>query len=254
MRAPHRLPPASAEWAYFLDVDGTLIELAQRPDAVHVPAGLRCMMDELYRSCNGALAVVSGRSLDDLDGLLRMPGLPMAGQHGLEWRSADRQLHQQALMPSVMQEVHALLAPLLMRHPGLLLEFKGASLAVHYRLAPRLGVWLQRTLTQWLESPAVAPHQLEILRGKYVLEVRPRGHDKGSAIAAFMREAPFDGRRPVFVGDDVTDEHGFAMVNGMQGLSVKVGRGTTSAAYRLPNVQAVHAWLGDMVAATRESI
>lgn len=237
------LPLASADWAYFLDVDGTLVELAVRPDAVVVSAELRTMISAAFACCHGALAVVSGRALADLDQLLAMPQLPMAGQHGLERRDAHGHLHQHVLAPAVLQEVHELLTPLQERHPGLLLERKGASLAVHYRQVPRLGSYLHRSIADYL---AQQKHGLQMQKGKYVLELKPQGHDKGSVIAEFMQQAPFSGRVPVFIGDDLTDEHGFARVNAMNGISIKVGKGRTHAHYRLPDVTAVHDWLATM--------
>ncbi len=234
------LPPASPEWAYFLDIDGTLIELAERPDAVVVPDLLHCMVSEAHRRCHGAFAVVSGRALSAIDHLLMLPDLPAAGQHGLERRDAHGHLHHLDLAPSLVQAVQDLLAPVQARHRGLLIEAKGATLAIHYRLTPRLGSYLHRRIaalvdTQWPD--------LQIQKGKYVLELKPRGYDKGSAVHEFMLRPPFHGRRPVFIGDDLTDEHGFSVVNAMQGLSIKVGRGRTRAHYRLPDVSAVHAWL-----------
>lgn len=237
------LPPPSVEWAYFLDVDGTLVELAAHPDAVIVPQALRDMIAASHRHCGGALAVVSGRSVAALEAMLGIPGLAMAGQHGLERRDPDGSVRQLVLAPAALDEVAALLAPLHARHPGLLLERKGMSLAIHYRQAPRLGSHLHRLLGDFLAS---SPRGLQLQKGKYVLELKPAGHDKGSAIAAFMAQAPFEGRKPVFIGDDLTDEHGFAMVNAMQGISIKVGRGATRAAWRLPDVTAVRAWLATM--------
>lgn len=237
------LPPPSGEWAYFLDVDGTLVELAAHPDAVIVPQALRDMIAASHRHCGGALAVVSGRSLAALDAMLGIPALPMAGQHGLERRDPDGSVRQLVLAPAALAEAERMLTPLRERHPGLLLERKGMSLAIHYRQAPRLGSHLHRLLGDFLAS---APRGLQLQKGKYVLELKPAGHDKGSAIAAFMAQPPFQGRKPVFIGDDLTDEHGFAMVNAMQGLSIKVGRGATRAAWRLKDVTAVRAWLATM--------
>lgn len=237
------LPAPSRAWAYFLDVDGTLVELAEHPDAVIVPQALRDMIVATQRHCGGALAVVSGRSLTVLDAMLGIPGLPMAGQHGLERRDPDGRVQQLVLAPAALDEIEAELLPLRARHPGLLLERKGMSLAIHYRQAPRLGGYLHRVLAAFL---AETPHGLHLQKGKYVLELKPEGHDKGSAIAAFMTQPPFRGRRPVFIGDDLTDEHGFAMVNALQGISIKVGRGATRASWRLPDVLAVRAWLAAM--------
>lgn len=135
---------------------------------------------------------------------------------------------------------------MLARHPGLLLEDKGLALAVHYRQVPTLAGYLHRLLQR---LAALAGEPLQLQKGKRVVEVKPLGFDKGTAIEEYLAEPPFQGRRPVFIGDDVTDEHGFAVVNRLRGLSVKVGAGPTQARYRLPDVAAVRAWLTD---ATKE--
>jgi len=239
---PTKLPPPSADWAYFMDVDGTLIHLADTPDAVSVPAALISMIADSFARCGGALAVISGRSLAGLESLLPLPWLPMAGLHGLERRDSYGHVHAHALSPAVTQAVTDWLAPLQKRHPGLLLENKGGTLAIHYRRAPRLGGHLHRHIDALL--PGL--RGLHVQKGKYVLELKPQGYDKGTAIQEFMLQQPFKDRCPVFIGDDLTDEHGFAAVNAMRGISVKVGRGKTQARYRLPDVDSVRAWLGTM--------
>lgn len=239
---PMKLPPPSTDWAYFLDVDGTLLYLADTPDTVSVPDTLKSMIAESFARCGGALAVISGRSLRSLEKLFPLPRLPMAGQHGLERRDGYGHVHAHALSPAVTRAVLNWLSPLQKRHPGLLLENKGGTLAIHYRLAPRLGGYLHRGI-----GTAVPELRgLHVQKGKYVLELKPQGYDKGTAIQEFMLHPPFRGRCPVFIGDDLTDEHGFVAVNAMRGISVKVGRGKTQARYRLPDVDAVRTWLGAM--------
>ena len=132
---------------------------------------------------------------------------------------------------------------LVAQYPDLLLEDKGLSLALHYRQAPQLAAWLHRQLAAWVG----ATDGLQLQKGKKVLEIKPAGFDKGSAIAEFMAEPPFRGRRPVFIGDDVTDENGFAKVNFLDGLTVKVGAGKTAARHRLPSTKAVRAWLAGAI-------
>lgn len=233
------LPPARAEWAYFLDVDGTLIELAASPGAVQVDDALLGLVARLHHACGGALALVSGRSLGDLERLLGSVRIPLAGQHGLERRDALGRLHTHATPPAAKRGLRQRLDALVARHPGLLLEDKGLTLALHYRQAPQLAAWLHRQLAEWV----AATEGLQLQKGKRVLEIKPAGFDKGSAIAEFMAEPPFHGRRPVFIGDDVTDEHGFARVNLIDGLTVKVGAGKTAARHRLASTAAVRAWL-----------
>jgi len=235
-------PLASCDWAYFLDVDGTLVEIAETPGEVQVPIELKTIISLAHRCCDGALAVISGRAIHDLDLLLGLSQLPMAGQHGLEIRDARGQLHHHAMDKGWLGDIIHHLQHLQARHPGLLLEDKGATLAIHYRKVPSLGAYLSRLLKGVL---ALHP-DLQVQRGKYVFELKPGGFDKGTAIGALMAMPPFAGRRPVFIGDDLTDEHGFRVINQMGGLSIKVGNGRTCAQYRLAGVDAVRDWLGCM--------
>lgn len=238
------LPAARGEWAYFLDVDGTLIEFADSPGAVHVDDALLGLVARLHHACGGALALVSGRTLLDLEQRLGSVRIPLAGQHGLERRDAAGRRHVHAPPVLLKRELRQRLDALVAHHPGLLLEDKGLTLALHYRKAPQLAAWLHRLLGEWVAQSA----DLYLQKGKRVLEIKPAGFDKGSAIAEFMAEAPFHGRVPVFIGDDVTDEHGFARVNLLGGHSIKVGAGKTAAGYRLADVTAVRAWLANAIA------
>ena len=242
MRRAVRPPPPSPDWAFFLDVDGTLLEIADTPAAVRVDACLLELVAQLHRASAGAVAVVSGRSLSDLDRLLAVPRLPMAGQHGLERRDAAGRLWLHAAPPGAKSTIKAALAPVLARHPGLLLEDKGLTLALHYRQAPHLAAYVHRLMARLV---AEAGERLEIQRGKRVVEVKPAGIDKGTAIAEYLTEPPFLGRHPVFIGDDLNDEHGFAEVNKLAGTSIKVGSETSCARYRLPDVVAVRNWLNN---------
>lgn len=236
-------PPADVGWAFFLDVDGTLIDIAASPGAVIVDDALLGLVARLHHASGGALALISGRCLKDLDKHLGSVRIPLAGQHGLERRNAAGRQYTHAVSANARRDLHHRLDVLVAQHPGLLLEDKGLSLALHYRQAPHLASWLHKLLRSWIQT-----HDgLELQKGKRVLEIKPIGFDKGSAIAEFMVEPPFHGRMPVFIGDDATDEHGFERLNQMTGLSVKVGAGSTAAKYRLPNVAAVRAWLNDAI-------
>ncbi|MBI3526187.1 MAG: trehalose-phosphatase [Betaproteobacteria bacterium] len=241
MPRPDFPPAPCVDWAYFLDVDGTLIDIADTPDAVQVDTALLDLIGRMHRSSGGAVALVSGRSLSDLESLLGMPRLPMAGQHGLERRDAAGRLWIHAAPPAVKCALKEALMPVLARHPGLLLEDKGLTLALHYRLAPHLAAYAHRLMARLLEQAGAG---LEIQRGKRVVEVKPAGIDKGTAVAEYLAESPFMGRRPVFIGDDLNDEHGFAEVNKLDGISIKVGKGISCARFRLPNVAAVRRWMG----------
>lgn len=233
-------PPARTDWAYFLDVDGTLIAIADRPDAVSVDETLLDLIARLYRISGGAVALISGRAIADLDQLLTPLRLPSAGQHGLERRGADGRIWRHEAPPGVKDAIKAALAPVVARHSGLLLEEKGQTLALHYRAAPQLASYVHRVMARLAREAGAG---LEVQRGKRVAEIKPAGHDKGTAVTAFLSATPFKGRRPVFIGDDANDEHGFAEVNRMGGISIRVGGGKSCARYRLPDVAAVRSWL-----------
>lgn len=241
-------PPAGRiDWAYFLDVDGTLLDIADTPDAVHVDAELLDLIARLYRESGGAMALVSGRAISDLEKLLGALHLPLAGQHGLERRDAAGRLWIHAAPPAAKCAIKETLAPVLAQHSDLLLEDKGLTLALHYRQAPQLAYYVQRLMNQLAED---ADAGLEVQHGKCVAEIKPSGIDKGTAVAEYLSESPFKGRRPVFIGDDLNDEHGFAEVNRLDGISIKVGKGPSCARYRLPDVAAVRRWLGDALKGT----
>jgi trehalose 6-phosphate phosphatase len=197
-------------------------------------------VDALYRSSGGAMALISGRPLADLDRLFPGHRWPAAGQHGLERREANGRLHVHRVPVHRLDRVRRRLARVVVEHPRLLLEDKGLSLALHYRRAPRLAGFVHRVMHRVVDSLGTG---YCLQHGKRVVEVAPAGKDKGVAISAYMREAPFRGRLPIFIGDDVTDEFGFAVVNHLGGYSVKVGPGRTSAEWRLKNVRAVRSWL-----------
>lgn len=235
-------PPASLEWAYFLDVDGTLLDIADRPDAVIVDDALLELISRLHRQSGGAMALVSGRSISDLEGLLSALHLPLAGQHGLERRDTAGRLWMHAAPPAAKCRIKEALSPVLAQHAGLLLEDKGLTMALHYRQAPQLEYFVQRLMKQLARD---ADAGLEVQQGKCVAEIKPAGIDKGTAVAEYLAEAPFKGRCAVFIGDDLNDEHGFAEVNRLDGLSIKVGKGPSCARYRLPDVAAVRRWLGE---------
>lgn len=239
------LPPLAADWAFFLDVDGTLLEHADTPDAVRVDGAMRNLLSDLQAGARGALALISGRSVADLDRLFAPLALAAAGQHGAERRDGAGRVHRHDFPEAPVRRAAARLAAFAGAHPGLLLEDKGRSLALHYRLAPQLEDEARALVDEVLSELGEG---FELQRGKMVLELRPGGRDKGSSIAEFMAEAPFRGRVPVFVGDDLTDEFGFGVVNGMGGVSVKVGEGTSQARWRIADAAAVRAWLGQWAA------
>lgn len=237
-------PVLAAHWALFLDIDGTLLTHAETPDAVYVDDALRDLLERLQAQADGALALISGRAIDDVDALFAPLVLPVAGQHGVEWRDAAGTHHRLPFPEEHLRQVAQRFAAFKARHPGVVFEDKGHCLALHYRLAPQL----EREVRTLMEH-AVADlgEDFELQAGKLVVELKPGGHDKGTAIDAFMSTVPFAGRTPVFIGDDLTDEYGFATAQRLGGHAVKVGDGESVADWRLADVGAVRAWLAAAV-------
>lgn len=233
------LPPLG-DWALFLDVDGTLLDHAARPDAVQVAAPVLRSLEALRRATGGALALISGRAIEDIDALFAPLRLPVAGQHGAERRDAAGRLHQHQGAAEPVRRAAARLGAFAARHAGLVFEDKGHSLALHYRQAPAAAHAAQAALR---EAALELGGDYEVLEGKMVVELKPAGRDKGRAIAEFMAEPPFAGRTPVFIGDDFTDEFGFGVANRLGGHSVKVGPGPSAARYRVDDAAAVRDWL-----------
>ncbi len=225
--------------ALFLDFDGTLADLASRPDAVEIPRELAPLLDRLQDRLRGAFALVTGRAREDIETMLSPWRWPAAFEHGAERHSAHAgiaQLEPPGLLPA-LHAAHELAA----RHAGLLVEHKRTSIALHYRLAPELEAECAAALAAAIENEPA----LQLLRGKAVVEVKSARVSKGLAIEAFMAEPPFRDRTPVFAGDDVTDEAGFEAVQRMGGAGVKVGGGPTAAHYRCESPAALRAWLSE---------
>ena len=236
----YRVPRFSRDWALFLDVDGTLLDIAPHPAAVRVDDALKRLLGRIAAAADGALALVSGRAVADVEALFAPLKLCVAGQHGAERRDHAGRLHRQVRQPGGLRAAAERLGRFVGERPGLVLENKGLNIAVHYRNAPAY----ERELADEFERLlAELGEDFELQAGKMVFELKPAGQNKGSAIAQFMREKPFQGRVPVFVGDDLTDESGFAAVNKAGGHSIKVGAGDTLATWRLPDPETVRAWL-----------
>ncbi|HWG30809.1 MAG TPA: trehalose-phosphatase [Steroidobacteraceae bacterium] len=235
-------PPNLSAAALFVDVDGTLLEIAPTPHAVRVEPELTALLRSLLLATSGALALVSGRSIAELDALFLPLTLPAAGLHGFERRGASGSYECRRLPPApALEQARRALLELADQHPGLLVEDKRFSLAMHYRRAPHLGSVVVRAMTDI--AAGVRP-EFELQMGKMVAELRPAGSTKGAAVAEFMTEHPYRGRLPIYIGDDLTDESAFEWVNGVGGLSIAVNvSGATAARERLPDVTAVRAWL-----------
>ena len=235
--SPDTLPNITPQTALFLDFDGTLVALAAQPELVHVPPGLTGILAGLSQQLGGALALVSGRPLADLDHFLAPLRLPAAVEHGAQRRTPDGQLL--STPPFDLQQVREAAQSLVEQHPGLRLELKNRAISLHYRHAPEL----ENLCLQVMREAVGRSPGLDLMQGKFVLDLKPAGVSKGTAIAAFMQEAPFAGRVPLFAGDDVTDEAGFEEVQRMGGQAIKVGPGPTLARWRCDSVDALAVWL-----------
>lgn len=238
-------PPVGADsvWALFLDVDGTLLDLAHRPDEVEVDAQLRADLAHLHERLGGALALLSGRPLAQLDALLDWHGHAAAGLHGAELRTPDG---RQRIIgdADAFAATRARATELVRSTDGVLLEDKLRALALHYRRAPSARATAERIA----ETLVGELHGYVLQRGDCVIELKPAGVDKGRALAALLDTLPFHGRCPWMLGDDLTDEDAFARVNQNGGVSVVVGaRRPTVARHALADPAAVRAWLHALV-------
>jgi trehalose 6-phosphate phosphatase len=240
----HAVAQHAGDWALFLDVDGTLLEIAETPQSVHVSDDLRRLLIGLSVYFDGALALVSGRTLADLDHLFTPLRLCAAGVHGCEHREATGCIALPQVDPELLDPARELFTQFVACHDGLLLEDKGYGLALHYRLAPTLAGQVEALVRSVCASLG---ETFRVQSGKGVFEIRPAAWSKGVSIRAFMNQPPFRNRLPVFIGDDVTDEDGFAVVNELGGISVKVGTAdATVAQYRIANVSQVLEWLASL--------
>lgn len=234
MHMPLRLSPNSA---LFLDFDGTLVDFAPQPEAVRVDPMLPTLLSRLHQHLHGAVAIVSSRCLKEIDTLLAPLCLPAAGEQGSERREADGKcavfqvpdLHGPA---QVAKQLAAM-------HQGLRFEQRANVVALHYRHAPSLESLCMNSLT---EAVRLCP-ELDVSRGKYLLEVKAARVSKATAIGAFMSRPPFVDRQPIFVGDDQSDESGFAAVQANGGIAIKVGGGPSQAKYRCPSPTVLRRWL-----------
>ena len=209
------------DWAVFLDIDGTLLDLAESPEAIVVPDYLPATLHALSRQLGGALALVTGRSIEFVDPLFAPFRFPVAGLHGAERRDAAGRMRRTHIPPA-FQEMKQAIAREAHTWPGVIVEDKGAAVGVHYRHAPGSEAEIAEAMQRHLEE---AGPDWSLQRGKMVIEICPAHASKGHAVEAFLAEAPFEGRRPVTIGDDVTDETMFAAANRLGGQSVRIGDG-----------------------------
>src|SRR3954452_6587550 len=242
---PGALIPHLGECALLLDIDGTLLDLAPTPREVWVPPGLAKTMNRLLQRTSGALALVSGRSLNDIDLIFAPAEFPAVGGHGAEMRITTENESVATHAPPMDKELKKRLAAIAQLSPGILLEDKGYSLALHYRLAPHAEKAIYAAVSLIRADLPNAP--IEVMSGKCVCEIKHSGFTKASAVRELMTHEPFIGRRPLFVGDDVTDEPVFAIMPDIGGLAFSVGRRAKGVAGHFDDPGDVRAWLAHLL-------
>jgi trehalose 6-phosphate phosphatase len=242
---PPRLDPDRS--ALFLDYDGTLVGIAPTPAEAHADAGLVSLLGALERRLGGALAIVSGRPVADIDGFLAPLRLNVAGLHGLQLRRRDGSLVERAAAAAPLEAAKIAFNAFAGQAPGTLVEDKRLSVALHFRGAPTMGDAATALASR---LAAASGGELRLQQGKMVVELLPAGRDKGRAIEDLLALPEFAHRHPVFVGDDITDEAGFRVVNERGGTSVRVGTAEqdSAAAWRLAGIDALRRWLDDALA------
>jgi trehalose 6-phosphate phosphatase len=229
------------ECAILLDIDGTLLDLAPTPREVWVPPGLGETLSRLREKTSGALALVSGRSLNDIDLIFAPEQFPAVGGHGAEMRISIDNEAVARLAPPMDKELKRRLAAIARLSPGILIEDKGYSLALHYRLAPHAEKAIYEAVSLIRSELPQAP--VEVLPGKCVCEIKQSGFDKATGVRELMAHEPFRGRRPIFIGDDVTDESVFAIMPDLGGLAFSVGRRARGVTSHFDEPRDVRAWL-----------
>jgi trehalose 6-phosphate phosphatase len=243
--APGAFAQRIGDYAFLLDIDGTLLDLAPTPREVWVPPGLANTLGGLLERTAGALALVSGRSLNDIDLIFAPEIFPAVGGHGAEMRlSADSEAVA-THAPPMDKELKRRLAAIAKLSPGILLEDKGYSLALHYRLAPHAERAIYEAVSLIRADLPNAP--IEVLPGKCVCEIKHAGFTKATGVRELMTHEPFKGRRPIFIGDDVTDESVFAIIPDFDGFSFSVGRRAKGVADHFDEPRDVRAWLASLL-------
>jgi trehalose 6-phosphate phosphatase len=230
--------------ALFLDFDGTLVAIADRPDAVQLDLSTRQALMRLDTLLDGAVAIITGREIAVVDRFLAPLRLSVAGVHGLTRRDAQGRTHVPPIDAEFVPKIEAALRPMLDKHPTLLLEVKYGAVALHYRPHPEL----ERDCIALMAAAIRDLPGVELKRGKMVVEAKAIGGNKGAAIADYLDEPPFAGRQAIFAGDDATDEDAFMLVNARGGLSIKIGPGETNAAYRAAGTNEFLSWLQQLPA------
>jgi trehalose 6-phosphate phosphatase len=243
--APNELARRLDECAILLDIDGTLLDLAPTPREVWVPPGLASTLNSLLIRTSGALALVSGRSLNDIDLIFAPEQFPAVGGHGAEMRISTDSEAVATHAPPMDKELKRRLAAIARLSPGILLEDKGYSLALHYRLAPHAEKAIYAAVSLIRADLPNAP--IEVLPGKCVCEIKHSGFNKATGVLELMTHEPFRGRRPIFIGDDVTDETVFAIMPDLDGVAFSVGRRAQGVADHFDEPRDVREWLARLL-------
>lgn len=242
MQKPPRL--AASALAFFLDFDGTLVPFDKPDETVPlVDDGLRSLLTELRNRSDGALAIISGRSIEVIDDLFEPLKLAAAGEHGAEWRFTPHAVREQIVPPPGLVTAHASCEQFANSTLGVRFERKALSMVLHFHRHPEL----RDAAAKAAEAGCLPDSGVRVMHARGMVEVKPVDASKGHAINRFMQAFPFARRKPVFIGDDVTDEDGFIAVNALDGVSIKVGAGNSHARYRLPDEDAVREWLESLL-------
>src|SRR3569833_3165457 len=242
---PHALVPHLDETAILLDIDGTLLDLMPTPREVWVPPGLSDTLKRLTELTSGALALVSGRSLNDIDLIFAPDVFRAVAGHGAEMRLSVENEADDVHAPPLDKELKRRLAAIAKLSPGILLEDKGYSLALHYRLAPHAEKAIYEAVSVIRADLPNAP--IEVLPGKSVCEIKHSGFTKATGVRELMQRDPFKGRRPIFIGDDVTDESEFAIMPDLGGLAFSVGKRVFGVAGHFDEPRDVRDWLAQLI-------
>jgi trehalose 6-phosphate phosphatase len=242
---PRALLPPLEKCAFLLDIDGTLLDLAPTPREVWVPDGLAATLTGLHSRTGGALALVSGRSLNDIDLIFAPLIFPGVGGHGAEMRVSAENQSVASHAPPMDKTLKGRFAAIAKLSPGILLEDKGYSLALHYRLSPQSEQAIYDAVSAIQADLPTAP--IEVLPGKFVCEIKPSGFTKATGVIELLNHEPFQGRRPIFMGDDVTDESVFAIMPDLKGLAFSVSRKAQGVNGCFENPESVRQWLAGLL-------
>lgn len=243
----HPLPLDLREWALFIDIDGTLIDLAPTPSAIIIPKELPHQLAVVQRRAGGAMALVTGRAISAVDEMFHPNRLPVAGMHGAEMRDGAGTVTYKSVEPADLDPARLELDLLAKRWPGVILEDKGRALAIHYRQAPEAEPAIHNALGGILRGLG---DSWKCQEGKMVVEIHPAAANKGDAVSTFMQSPPYLGRKPFVIGDDLTDETMFRIANDAGGRSVGVGNPPfdSIAQYRIGSADEVRDWIGRLAA------